>query len=314
MEDMKAAQISGYGGNEVVSVNRIPKPSPGHGRVLVEAHAAGVNPVDWKIREGYLQQMAPLKFPATLGGDFSGKIIEIGSSVPGLKKGEDVYGTAIVLAGGSGSFAEFIAANAGSISAKPNGTNYAEAAALPLVGVSAIQALMEHMRLSKGQRILIHGGAGGIGSIAIQIAKHVGAHVAATAATDDITFIRELGADEAMDYKKQRFEELIRDYDAVFDTVGGETYARSFKVLKKGGIIVSMLEQPNQELMRQHGVTAVSQFTQINAERLKKLGELVEGGAVKVHVDKIFPLEKAAEALDHLKNGRPRGKVVIKIR
>ena len=311
---MKAAQIERYGGSDVIEIKEAPKPTVSEGHILIEAYAAGVNPVDWKIREGYLQQMAPLKFPATLGGDFSGKIIEVGTNVSGLKKGEDVYGTAIVLAGGSGAFAEFIAANAGSIALKPKGTSYTEAAALPLVGVSAIQALMEHMRLSKGQKILIHGGAGGIGSIAIQVAKHLGAHVAATAATDDIKFVKDLGADEAIDYKKQRFEELIKDYDAVFDTVGGETYARSFKVLRKGGIIVSMLEQPNHDLMNKHGVTAIAQFTQINTERLKKLAQLVERGIVKVHIDKIFPLEKAAEALGYLQNGSPKGKVVIKVR
>lgn len=311
---MKAAQISGYGGNEVIKVNNAPKPSPAPGQVLVEAYAAGVNPVDWKIREGYLQQMAPLKFPATLGGDFSGKVIETGQGVSEFKKGDDIYGTAIVLAGGSGSFAEFITANSAAIYAKPKGTSYVEAAALPLVGVSATQALMEHIRLSKGQKILIHGGAGGIGLIAIQLAKHLGTHVAATADTDDIKFVKDFGADEVIDYKTQRFEDVLSGYDAVFDTVGGETYTRSFKVLKKSGIIVSMLEQPNQELMKQYGVTAISQFTQINTERLKKLAELVEKGAVKVHVDKTFPLEKAAEALEHLQKGHPRGKVVVAIK
>ncbi len=313
MDYMNAAQISKYGGSEVIEINKVTAPSAGSGQVLVKAQAAGVNPVDWKIREGYLQQMAPLKFPATLGGDFSGTVIEAGKDVSGFKKGDEVYGTAIVLAGGSGAFAELLSTNAGLIAPKPKSVSNLEAAALPLVGVSAVQALTEHIKLSTGQKILIHGGAGGIGSVAIQVAKHLGAHVATTVNAKDIAYVKELGADEAIDYEKQRFEDALSGYDAVFDTVGGETYTRSFKALRKGGIIVSMLEKPNQELMAKHGVTAISQFTQINTERLKKLAELAEKGAVKIHIDKIFPLEKAAEALDHLKNGRPRGKVVIKI-
>lgn len=314
MDDMNAAQILKYGGNEVIEINTVSKPSPGPGQVLVEAQAAGVNPVDWKIREGYLQQMAPLKFPATLGGDFSGTVIETGGKVSEFKRGDDVYGTALVLAGGSGSFAEFILADAKRVAHKPKNISHIEAAALPLAGVSAWQGIVEHMKLSKGQKILIHGGAGGIGSFAIQIAKHLGAYVATTVSRDDSDYAKGLGADEALDYKGQRFEELLEDYDAVFDTVGGETYASSFKVLRKGGIVVSMLEQPNQELMAKHGVTAISQFTQINTERLQKLAGLVEKSIVKVHIDKIFPLKKVADSLEHLRKESPRGKIVIDIK
>lgn len=312
---MKAVQINKYGGSEVVEVNKnAPIPVVSEGHLIIEAHAAGINPVDWKIKEGYMQKMMPLQFPVTLGGDFSGKVTEAGKDVTGFKKGDDVYGTALMLEGGSGSFAEFLSAKTGSVAPKPKNASYLEAAALPLAGVSAIQALMEHMGLSKGQKILIHGGAGGIGSIAIQLAKHLGAYAATTVSANDIAYAKELGADEAIDYKKQAFDGLLTGYDAVLDNVGGETYARSFKVLRKGGIIVSMLEQPSQDLMKQHGVTAISQFTQINAERLKKLAGLVEKGIVKVRVDRIFPLEKASEALDHLQKGSPKGKVVIKIR
>lgn len=309
---MKAAQINKYGGSEVIEISKnAAKPTLSAGKVLVEVHAAGVNPVDWKIREGYLQQMAPLKFPATLGGDFSGVIVEGGADT-GLKKGDEVYGQASVLGSGSGSFAEFASADMKLIAKKPK-ISHVEAAALPLASVSAWQALVEHIKLKKGQKILIHGGAGGIGTFAIQIAKHLRAQVATTVIVDDKKYVKELGADAVIDYKNQKFEEIINDYDAVFDIVGGETYKKSFTVLKKGGIIVSMLEQPDAELMKKYGVTAISQYTQVNSERLSKLTELVDRGIIKVHVDKTFPLEQAAEALAHLQNRHPRGKVVLTI-
>jgi alcohol dehydrogenase len=215
---------------------------------LVSIKAAGVNPVDWKIREGYFQQMIPLQFPFTLGMDFSGIVKEIGEGVSGFKQGDEVYGQAGVINGGSGAFAEMALAKTENITNKPKRLSHVEAAALPLVGVSAWRALVENVGLSKGQRILIHGGAGGIGSIAIQLAKYLGAFVATTVSVNDKVFVQELGADQVIDYKSHNFEDLLHDYDSVFDTVGGETYKRSFKVLKKDGIIVSMLEQPNSEL------------------------------------------------------------------
>ena len=315
MDFMEAAQINKYGGSEVVEINKkAPKPAPSKGHILVKVHAAGVNPIDWKVREGYLKQMVTLKFPATLGGDFSGVVTDVGEDVSEFKKSDEVYGQASVLGGGSGSFAELVSANANAVAKKPKNVSHTEAAALPLAGVSAWQALAEHIGLSKGKKILIHGGAGGIGSFAVQIAKHLGAHVAATAATDDVQYVKDLGADEVIDYKEQSFENLLRDYDAVFDTVGGETYMKSFKVLKKGGIIVSMLEQPRPELMKQYGVNAIAQGTRITNERLSKLAGLVEKGFVKVHIDKTFSLEEAGAALTLMQSGHPRGKIVLIIK
>ncbi len=312
---MKAAQINKYGGSEVVEINKnAPNPTVSQGHLLIEVHAAGVNPVDWNIREGYMRQMVPLKFPATLGGDFSGVVAEGGEGVSGIKKGDEVYGHASIIRGGSGSFAEFASADVNTTVHKPKNASHVEAAALPLTGVSAWQALVDHIGLSRGEKILIHGGAGGIGSIAIQLAKYLGAYVATTVSAKDIPYVKELGADEAIDYKNQSFEDLVHDYDAVYDTVGGETYAKSFKVLKKGGIIVSMLEQPRSDFMEQYGVNAIGQFTQVNSERLSKLAELVEKRAIKVHVEKTFPLEQAGEALAYLQNGHPQGKVVLKIK
>ena len=312
---MKRAEIRKYGGSEVIEIKEnAPKPPVPNGQLLVAVHAAGVNPIDWKVREGYMRQIIPLQFPATLGGDFSGVVAEIGEGVSGFKKGDEVYGYASILRGGSGSFAEFASADARATAGKPKNISHVEAAALPLVGVSAWQALVDHMGLSKGKKVLIHGGAGGIGAIAIQLAKHLGAYVATTASGRDIPYVKELGADEAIDYKSQAFEDLLQNYDAVYDTVGGEVYTKSFKVLKKAGIIVSMSEQPRLEIMEHYGVKAIGQFTQVNSERLSKLTELVEKRIIKMNIEKTFSLEQAGEALTYLQKGHPRGKVVLKMK
>lgn len=308
---MKAAQINRYGSDAVEINKNAPMPDLAEGKVAVEVHAASVNPIDWKIKEGYLKQT---KFPATLGGDFSGIVTGIGEGVTELKKGDEVYGQAIVLGGGSGSLAEYLTADAKTVAKKPKKLGHVEAASLPLAGVSAYQALAEHVKLAKGQKILIHGGAGGIGTFAIQIAKHMGAHVTTTASADAGAYLKGLGADEVIDYRSQHFENMAKGYDAVFDTVGGETYRKSFLVLRKGGILVSMTEQPDAELMEKYGVNAIGQFTKVNTERLSKLAELADKGAIKAHIDKIFPLEQAGEALTHLQKGHPKGKVVVKVR
>ena len=315
---MKAVQINRYGGSEVIEINKsIPEPAVSAGKVLVSVKAASVNPADWKIREGGLQQMIQLQFPFTVGMDFSGVIKQVGEGVSNseFNQGDEVYGQAGVVNGGSGAFAEMALAKKESIANKPKRLSHAEAAALPLVGVSAWRALVENIGLSKGQKILIHGGAGGIGSIAIQLAKHLGAYVATTVSTNDKQFVQGLGADQVIDYKTQNFEDILHDYDAVFDTVGSDTYKRSFKVLKKGsGIIVSMLEQPNQQLMDQHGVKAIFQFTQADRERLTKLAQWIDQNKdIMVNVDRTFSLDEAADALDYQKDLHPRGKVVLTV-
>jgi alcohol dehydrogenase len=205
-------------------------------------------------------------------------------------------------------------ANKDRIAHKPKTLNHLEAAALPLVGVSAWQALVEHIGLSKEKKILIHGGAGGIGSVSIQLAKHLGAYVATTVSTNDKQFVQELGADQIIDYKKENFEDVVHDYDAVFDTVGGDTYKRSFRVLKKdNGMIVSMLEQPNSKLINQYGIKAVFFFTQVNRQRLTKLAEWVDQNNIKVNIDETFSLDEAAKPLDYQKEIHPRGKVVLTV-
>lgn len=311
---MEAAQISEYGTAEVIKVNtKAEKPAAGEGQVLVEVHAASVNPFDNIVRQGHARAMKELDFPATLGGDFAGVVVELGDAAQGFSVGDEVYGQANALSG-HGSFAEFVPVNTSSAATKPKTADFVMSAAAPLTGVSAYQAIVETLEIQNGQKILIHGGAGGIGSLAIQLAKHLGAYVATTAAADDLDFVKKLGADEAIDYKTQDFSTLLQDYDAVFDTVGGETYSKSFSVLKAGGKIVSMKEQPNEELAKEKGIAATYQFTQVNTERLNKLAELIDGGVITVHIDRVFELGEVSEAMAYLESGQHRGKVVVKVK
>jgi alcohol dehydrogenase len=313
---LKSAQINKYGSSDVIEINEnTPEPSVSPGKVLVTIKAAGVNPVDWKISEGWRQQMFPLQFPSTLGIDFAGVIKQVGEGVSpsDFKQGDEVFGQAGVISGGSGAFAEMAVANVKSIANKPKRLSYLEAAGLPFVGVAAWRVLTEDIGLSKDQKILIHGGAGGIGSIAIQLAKTLGGYVATTVNSSDKPFVQELGADTVIDYKTQTFDDLLQNYDAVFDTVGGDTYKRSFKVLKNGGVIVSMLEQPDTELMNQYGVKAIFQFTQPDKEHLSKVAQWVDQNNIRVNIDKEFSLDEAGDALDYQKNVHPKGKVVLAI-
>lgn len=311
---MKAARLTDYGGKgSITVVDNAPKPAPKEDEVLVEIHAAAVNPFDWKVREGHMQEMSNLPLPATLGGDFAGVVAEVGKEVSGFEVGAQVYGQAGALSG-HGSFAEFAPVKASSLALKPKGVDFAHAAALPLTGVSAYQALVEHAGLKSGQKVLIHGGAGGIGSYAIPLAKHLGAYVTTTAAAEDADYVKGLGADEVIDYKNQDFSTLIKDYDAVYDTVGGDTYRKSYQVLKPGGVIVSMLEQPDEDLEQQYKVHAVAQFTRVTTKRLNELTKLVEQEAISPRIDKTFTLDETDDALEYLKTSHHRGKVVIRIK
>ncbi|HSX45932.1 MAG TPA: NADP-dependent oxidoreductase [Candidatus Saccharimonadia bacterium] len=308
---MKAAQITAFGGPEVMkTVDGVDKPTPGPGQVLVEVHAAGLNPFDGKMREG---AMPKLQLPAILGGDLSGVVVELGEGVSGLEVGQEVYGSANA-AGGQGSFAEFTVAKALRLAPKPTNIDFVQAGALPLAGASAYQAIVDLINLQPDQKILIHGGAGGIGNFAVQIAHDIGAHVTATASAKDIDFVKSLGADEAIDYQSQDFTQLVKDYDAVFDTVGGETNSKSYGVLKPGGTFVSMLVPPDEERVKAAGINYTAMQSEMSTERLTKVARLIDTGKIKVNIDKVFPLEQAAEALEYLKTGHPRGKVVLKIK
>lgn len=256
----------------------------------------------------------PLKFPTTMGGDFSGIISKISDGETEYKVGDQVYGQAIVFNGGSGSFAERVASNTKNLYLKPKNIGFLEAASLPLVGSSAIQALEDSIKLKAENKILIHGAAGGIGSIAVQIAKSIGAYVTVTVSEKDKEFAKQLGADEIIDYKNQKFEEILKDYDAVYDTIGGEILDESFLVLKKGGILASMKGQPNPELATKFGITGIAINTQTNSERLKRLTQLIESEIVKPSVDKTFNLDQIKDAFIYKNTAHPKGKVVIKIK
>lgn len=309
---MKAAQISEYGDPSVVRINEVKKPSPGEGQILIEVYAASLNPWDTKVREGATKSFMPLDFPATMGGDFAGVVAELGSGVESLQVGDKVYGSA-GLTGGSGAFAEFAIAPAKHVAKAPLNLDLTESASLVLVGVSAWQALTEYLDVRSGEKILIQGGSGGIGSIAVQIAKHLGAYVAATAPAEGVDLVKALGADEVIDYKTQDFTQLVRDYDVVFDTVGGETFTKSIGVLKPDGRAGSMIADID-ETPHPDGVQLIRTNSEATTERLDRLRELVEQGVVTPRVAKVFPLEQAAEAFQARESGGLTGKVVIKVK
>lgn len=308
---MKAARINEYGSADVVKVLEVDKPEVAPGQVLVAVKASSINPFDRFIREGYLKDM--LTLPITLGGDIAGEVAAVGTDVTNFKVGDAVYGQANAIAGNSGAFAEFAVTKAEQVGLKPASLHFSQAAAVVLTGVSAWQALTQHIKLQSGQKILIHGGAGGIGTIAIQIAKNLGAYVATTATGEGIEYVKQLGADQIIDYKDQKFEDVVSDFDAVYDTVAGETYKRSFAVLKPGGIIVSMNEQPNEDLAAKHKVQALLQSTKVTTEALAALTKLIDKKIVTAHVDKTFPLDQVQEAFRVWESGAVKGKVVLEI-
>ena len=285
---MIAVQINSFGGYETLTINNnAPKPVPGSNQLLVEVYAASLNPVDNGIASGYMKEMIHL--PATLGGDFSGVVVQVGNEVSDFKKGDKVYGEAFIVNGGSGSFAQFVVANAANTAHQPKQINFVEAASLPLAGASALQAVEGHIKLKTGQKTLIHGGAGGIGSIAVQIAKNLGAFVTVTVSANDKDYAKSLGADKVIDFRNEKFEDILKDYDAVFDTFSGDTTTRSFKILKKGGIIVSMLAPPDHKLAEKYQVTAIGQSTNTNTKKLNRLTDLVNAGKLNHRLLKYFP-------------------------
>ena len=310
---MKAARIEKYGDASVVAIIRdAPRPAAGSGTVLVEVHAASLNPADSSIRSGYMHQMMPLTFPAVLGIDIAGVVVEADPAASHLTTGDRVYGTASVMAGGSGAFAEFATVPAGMLARAPAGLSFLEAAALPLAGVSALQAL-EMLKLSKGSSVFIQGGSGGIGTFAIPMAKRLGARVIASCRGSAMDYVKSLGADQVVDFEKTTLPGNIRDCDAVFDTVGGAAYKSAFTVLKKGGIIVSMAAPPDADLAAKLGVTALGAMTQATSERLDRLSHLVADGTLKVHIDRVFPLDEIGQAFRAREAGHVKGKIVLQI-
>jgi len=301
---MKAVVITEYGSNDVVHLVDIDKPSPGAGEVLVKVHAAGVNPIDWKIRGGAGERMG-MTLPIRLGGEFVGTIEALGPGVHSFGHGEAVFGMVH-----TGAFAEYTLAKADNIVRKPSGLDFIQAAALPLAGTTAWQALFDEAGLSAGQRLLVTGGSGGVGSLAVQFAKAKGAHVTAVASARNAQFVRDLGADAFIDYTSGPFEEAASDVDVVLDTVGGETFQRAFKTLRKGGFMVTVVAFPGDEAER-FEVGVKRSFTVPSAPSLSAIADLVEAGKVTPHIDAVLPLAEIRQALALSEAGHARGKIVL---
>jgi len=303
---MKAVQIAQYGGSEQLKYEEAPLPEIGQGQVLAKVRYAGVNPIDWKIREGYMKNVRPASFPLTLGQDFAGEIVMAGGDSGRFKTGERVFGF------GEGTYAEFTVAAITYIAAIPEKMDFAVAAALPTPGVTALQAIRDCVQPKPGTRVLIHGAAGAVGSLATQIARRWGAQVIGTASGEDIVYLRALGHVQVVDYKQERFE-AVGQVDAVLDLIGGETATRSLAVIKKGGVLVSTVGAANAVLAAQAGIRAVNLVSHGNAADLSELAGLVEGGDVKPRMGEVFRLEQAREAQDASQQGRAKGKILLKV-
>jgi NADPH:quinone reductase-like Zn-dependent oxidoreductase len=310
-ETMMAWRVHAFGPPEAMSFETVPRPEPGPGEVLVQVHAAGVGPWDGWIRSG--RSALPQPLPLTLGSDLSGVIAAVGPEVADFAVGEAVFG--VTNPRFVGAYAEYAVATAAMIARKPRTLTHVEAASVPVIAVTAWQGLFDEARLQPHQTVLIHGAAGNVGAYAVQLARRAGLHAIATAGTDDVAFVQELGAERVLDYRRQRFEDEIRDVDAVLDLVGGETQARSFAVLRPGGHLVSAVSQPDQQLAAERGVRAAFFLVAVTSEHLGRITELVEAGALRTRVGAVLPFARAHEAhemLEGLKH-QPKGKVVLEI-
>ena len=308
---MKAARIHEYGGPDALRVEDCPVPAAADDEVLIRVVAAAVNPVDWKIREGYLREMIPHTFPLTLGWDVSGVIERVGKAVDGFAIGDAVYSRPDLTR--DGAFAEYIAVRASEIAHKPTTISFAEAASLPLAGITAWEALINSGRLGQGQSVLIHAAAGGVGSLAVQLAKWKGARVIATASAGNLPLVSSLGADQVIDYRNIAFEEQVSGVDMVFDTMGGDVQEASWSVIRPGGVLVSVVEPPTAERAAQAGVEGKFVFIQPSAAILRELARLVDEGTVRPIVGAEFSLANIAKAHALSESGRARGKIVIHV-
>jgi NADPH:quinone reductase-like Zn-dependent oxidoreductase len=308
---MKAVCIYSYGGPGVLVYNDAPVPRPQKGEVLVRVHAAGINPVDWKIREGHLKEMLHHTLPLVLGWDMSGVVEVVGSGVIRMKVGDEVFSHPDISR--DGAYAEFIVIKESEVALKPKSVDYIHAAALPLAGLTAWQTLFDAGGLKAGQRVLIHAAAGGVGHLAVQLAKERGAQVIGTASARNHDFLRKLGAEQIIDYKTVRFEEAVQPVDVVIDTMGGEIQERSWKVLKRGGVLVSIVSPPSAEIATAHGVRQAFVLTQPNAGQLAEIAKLVDADKLKAIVETIMPLSDATRAQEVSERGHTRGKIVLRV-
>jgi alcohol dehydrogenase len=333
---MKAFVVDRYGRKNGIRAGDMPVPEPGEDDVLIQIHAAGVNPLDAKIRDGEFKLILPYRLPLILGNDLAGTVVRVGTRVRRLKPGDEVY--ARPPKDRIGTFAEFIAIREDAVALKPKALSMEKAASIPLVGLTAWQALVERAQLKKGQKVLIHAGSGGVGTFAIQLAKHLGATVATTAGAANTGLMKQLGADIVIDYRKDDFAAVLKDYDVVLDTQGGNTLEKSLQVLKPGGKLIGIAGPPDPDFARQMGaswflktvmrflsyrirkaakrrdITYSFLFMRADGDQLAQIARLVDAGAIKPVIDRTFPFEATADALTYVETGRAKGKVVIKVR
>ncbi|WP_213421527.1 NADP-dependent oxidoreductase [Bhargavaea massiliensis] len=311
---MKAIVIDQYGGKEQLKETEFEKPVPGEKQVIVKLHATSINPIDWKLREGYLKEMIPFDFPIILGWDAAGIVDEVGEKVTDFKAGDRVFARPETT--NRGTYAEYTAVDQHLLARIPDNISFEEAACVPLAGLTAWQCLFDFGNIKKGEKVLIHAGAGGVGTFAVQLAKEAGAYVATTAGTHNVEFLKSLGADEVIDYKKQDFEKVLKDYDFVLDSMGGEIQKKSFTVLKEGGRLASIVSNPDQEIASQKNIKSGNVWLDPNGEQLAKMADLLEQNKLKVVIGHRFPLSeegiKEAHALSE--SHHAKGKIVIEIR
>ena len=331
---MKAFLIDRYGESQG-RIGEVPEPEPGINDVLIKVHASSVNLLDSKIRKGEFKLILPYSFPLIMGNDLAGVVVRVGSGVRHFKPGDEVY--ARPPESRIGTFAELIAVDQSALALKPKNITMEQAAALPLVALTAWQVLVETARLKKGQKVFIHAGSGGVGSIAIQLAKHLGAFVATTTSTSNVDWVKALGADVVIDYKQQNFETVLRDYDVVLNSLGPVELEKSLSVLKPGGQLISISGPPTADFAKEQklfwglgwvmrllssgirrkarkmNVRYAFVFMRASGAQLEKITALVESGVITPVVDRTFPFESTAEALSYVGRGRAKGKVVIKL-
>ena len=333
---MKAFIIDRYGKKAELRATEIPEPELGKDDVLVQIHAAGVNPLDLKIRDGEFKMILPYRMPLVLGNDLAGVVVRVGSGVQQFKAGDEVY--ARPDDNRIGAFAEFIAIDQRSLAIKPKDLTMEEAASIPLVGLTAWQALVEKANLKKGQKVLIHAGSGGVGTLAIQLAKHLGATVATTTSTANVEWVKRLGADIVIDYRKDDFEKVLHDYDVVLNSLGTETLEKSLRILKPGGKLISISGPPDVDFAKSAGLSGFLKlvmrllsygirkkakrrgvsysflYMRASGEQLRKITALIDSRVIRPVVDRVFPFESTPEALAYVETGRAKGKVIVKVK
>jgi NADPH:quinone reductase-like Zn-dependent oxidoreductase len=309
---MRAVMFDSYGSPQVLTLKEVPSPQTAAGEVLVRVHAAGVNPLDWKVRAGHVKAWLQHRLPLIPGWDVSGVVEAVGSGVRAFKVGDAVYGMLDFTH--NGAYAEYVATGTRNLAPKPGSIDHVHAAAVPLAALTAWQALFNVARLTLGQTVLIHGAAGGVGHFAVQFAKWKGARVIGTASSGNEGFLRELGADEVIDYRTRPFEEVVHDVDVVFDPIGGDTQERSWKVLKKGGVLVATLGISSPEAATEYGVRGEGVMVGPDNAQLTQIATLIDAENVKPAVSAVLPLAEAARAHELSQTGHVRGKIVLKVK